>query len=65
MQGWKKEISYAFGIAHDHVQDVTFRYVFDHRALRKRRRQCREPVLLNCITVGPGQVGLKYARGAN
>ncbi|KAI6222060.1 Thioredoxin and Transglutaminase domain containing protein [Aphelenchoides besseyi] len=48
-KGWKKEFKYVFGIANDHVQDVTWRYVFDQKACLKRRKMCRERVLLNCL----------------
>ncbi|CAD5206345.1 unnamed protein product [Bursaphelenchus okinawaensis] len=49
-KGWNKEFKYVFGIAKDHVQDVTWRYTFHHKATLKRRRMVREPVLLNCLT---------------
>ncbi|KAI6234490.1 Peptide-N(4)-(N-acetyl-beta-glucosaminyl)asparagine amidase [Aphelenchoides fujianensis] len=48
-KGWKKELKYVFGIAHDHVQDCTWRYTADHKATLKRRKAVRENVLVNCI----------------
>uniref|UniRef100_A0A183BL70 Peptide-N(4)-(N-acetyl-beta-glucosaminyl)asparagine amidase n=1 Tax=Globodera pallida TaxID=36090 RepID=A0A183BL70_GLOPA len=50
-KGWGKKHAYVFAVAIDHVQDVTWRYHFDHRAVMNRRLSVRESVLRNFINV--------------
>lgn len=33
--GWNRELSYVFAFANDHVQDVTWRYSNNHKAVSK------------------------------
>lgn len=48
-KGWGKKHAYVLAFAIDHMQDVTWRYHFNHRAAIKRRTAVREPVLRNFI----------------
>lgn len=48
-KGWGKKHAYVFAFAIDHIQDVTWRYHYNHREVLKRRTAVREAVLRNFI----------------
>uniref|UniRef100_A0A914L5Q3 Thioredoxin domain-containing protein n=1 Tax=Meloidogyne incognita TaxID=6306 RepID=A0A914L5Q3_MELIC len=48
-KGWGKKHAYVFAFAIDHMQDVTWRYHYDHKEAIQRRTKVREPVLRNFI----------------
>lgn len=48
-KGWGKKHAYVFAFAIDHMQDVTWRYHYDHKEAIERRTKVREPVLRNFI----------------
>ncbi|VDK73875.1 unnamed protein product [Onchocerca ochengi] len=46
-KGWGKNLNYVIAFGLDHIQDVTWRYTFNHFATLGRRNSCRETVLRN------------------
>jgi peptide-N4-(N-acetyl-beta-glucosaminyl)asparagine amidase len=62
-KGWGKKHAYVFAFAVDHMQDVTWRYCFNHSAVMKRRKSCREQILRNFVSVINGiliNIDIKY-----
>lgn len=49
--GWKKKLSYILAFAPDDVQDVTWRYSTNHKAILNRRKYCTEAQLLETIMI--------------
>lgn len=47
--GWKRPIDYVFGYSCDDIQDVTWRYVNNHKETLQNRRLCGENDLLAAI----------------
>ncbi|KAF9416208.1 hypothetical protein HW555_006367 [Spodoptera exigua] len=47
--GWGKKLCYVIAVSRDDVQDVTWRYTNDHKAVLSRRTECSEEELLSCI----------------
>lgn len=47
--GWGKKLCYVIAVSRDDVQDVTWRYTNDHKAVLSRRKECTEAELLSCI----------------
>ncbi|CAH1640124.1 unnamed protein product [Spodoptera littoralis] len=47
--GWGKKLCYVIAVSRDDVQDVTWRYTNDHKAVLSRRKECSEQELLSCI----------------
>ncbi|KOB72172.1 putative peptide-N(4)-(N-acetyl-beta-glucosaminyl)asparagine amidase [Operophtera brumata] len=47
--GWGKKLSYVIAVSRDDLQDVTWRYTTEHKEVLKRRRECSEADLVECI----------------
>lgn len=47
--GWKRDVDYIIAFSHDDIQDVTWRYVSDHKATLIKRQKCSETDLLATI----------------
>lgn len=47
--GWKRDIDYVFAFSKDNLQDVTWRYVSDHKETLTRRKRCSEKELVKAI----------------
>ncbi|ULU14235.1 hypothetical protein L3Y34_016630 [Caenorhabditis briggsae] len=60
-RGWKKQLKYCIAYGHDHVSDVTWRYVFDSKKLvTQERNEVRQGVLENFL----GKLNARQMAGA-
>lgn len=41
-KGWNKKQIYVYGFSHDDLQDVTWRYSNNHKAVKERRNQVKK-----------------------
>ena len=48
-KGWGKLLTYVIAFSINNIQDVTWRYSSDHKALLSRRKECRESWLVKSI----------------
>ncbi|XP_011052920.1 PREDICTED: peptide-N(4)-(N-acetyl-beta-glucosaminyl)asparagine amidase isoform X2 [Acromyrmex echinatior] len=48
-KGWQKKLTYIIAYSRDEVQDVTWRYTRDQKAVMKRRKTCAEQSLIHLI----------------
>lgn len=47
--GWGKKLSYVIALSKDDLQDVTWRYTFDHKEVLRRRNAVSESELVNAV----------------
>ncbi|XP_068620406.1 peptide-N(4)-(N-acetyl-beta-glucosaminyl)asparagine amidase [Battus philenor] len=47
--GWNKKLCYVIAASRDDLQDVTWRYITDHKEVLKRRKLCGESELISYI----------------
>ncbi|ESO01416.1 hypothetical protein HELRODRAFT_81998 [Helobdella robusta] len=48
-KGWGREITYIFAFSLNNIQDVTWKYSSDHKALMRRRKECKESWLVKAL----------------
>lgn len=48
-KGWQKKLTYIIAYSKDEVQDVTWRYTRDQKAVMKRRKTCAEQSLIDLL----------------
>lgn len=47
--GWNKKLSYCLAYSAEEVQDVSWRYSYQHKEVLKRRNKCSEDQLINAM----------------